>query len=51
MLTVNTYYDHTHREEPNFQESRDTFALDLQHQFSLGEGQRVVWGLGYRPVR
>jgi len=47
-LTVNTYYDRTNREEPSFRESRDTFELDLQHQFGLGESHRLVWGLGYR---
>ena len=47
-LTVNTYYDRTNRAEPSFRESRDTFELDAQHQFGLGERQRVVWGLGYR---
>jgi iron complex outermembrane receptor protein len=47
-LTVNTYYDRTNRSEPSFRESRDTFELDLQHQFGLSESQRVVWGLGYR---
>ncbi|PYQ22184.1 MAG: TonB-dependent receptor [Acidobacteria bacterium] len=47
-LTVNAYYDRTNRAEPSFQEARDTFELDLQHQFGLGQSQRVVWGLGYR---
>jgi iron complex outermembrane receptor protein len=47
-LTVNTYYDRTNRAEPNFQEARDSFELDLQHQFGVGQNQRVVWGLGYR---
>ncbi len=48
VLTVNTYYDRTNRAEPNFREARDTLELDLQHQFGLGQSQRVVWGLGYR---
>jgi iron complex outermembrane receptor protein len=47
-LSVNTYYDRTNREEPSFRESRNTFELDAQHQFGVGERQRIVWGFSYR---
>ena len=30
------------------EERRDTWDVDLQHRFALGERQDVVWGMGYR---
>jgi iron complex outermembrane recepter protein len=48
-LTVQMYYDHTHRRIPNtFTEDLDTYDLDAQHRFALGDRNQVVWGLGYR---
>lgn len=29
-------------------ERRDTWDLDLQHRFALGQRQSMVWGVGYR---
>ena len=48
LLTVHAYYDRTRRVEPTFQEVRDTFDIDLQDQFGLGDRQSVVFGFGYR---
>jgi iron complex outermembrane recepter protein len=45
---VQAYYDRTHREELRFQETRDTFDVDFQHNFALSEKQVLVWGAGYR---
>jgi iron complex outermembrane receptor protein len=42
------YYDRTNREEPTFQEKRDTVDLDFQHSFSPFLKQQFVWGFGYR---
>ena len=39
------------RETAVFSETRDTGDVDLQHRFSLGEHQEVVWGLGFRSTR
>lgn len=41
-----------HKDDPHrFRHTRfDTFDLDFQNQFPLGERQKVVWGLGYRFV-
>ena len=45
------YYDRTHRDIPGlFAEDLDTYDLDWQHRFPLGERQDIVWGLGYRLI-
>ena len=45
------YYDRTHRNIPGtFEEDLDTYDLDFQHRFALGERHDVVWGLGYRLI-
>ncbi len=49
-LTVQAYYDRTVRNTPIFSETRDTGDFDLQHRFTLGDRQEVVWGLGYRAT-
>ncbi|MGA2279337.1 MAG: TonB-dependent receptor [Verrucomicrobiota bacterium] len=46
-LKVQTYYDYTSRKAAIFDEERHTYDLSLQHEFALGERNRVVWGLGY----
>jgi iron complex outermembrane receptor protein len=50
QLTVQAYYDRTERDSPIFAEKRDTGDIDLQHRFSLGERQEVIWGLGFRAT-
>jgi len=48
-LTVQTYWDRTYRaSQPTFTESLNTYDIDLQHRFALGQRQSVVWGGGYR---
>ncbi|ETX02798.1 MAG: TonB-denpendent receptor [Candidatus Entotheonella factor] len=48
-LTLQAYYDRTSRDESGvMQETRDTFDLDMQHQFLWGNRQDIIWGLGYR---
>src|SRR5450756_1218714 len=43
------YYDRTHRNIPQtFSENLDTYDLDFQHRFPLGERNSIVWGVGYR---
>jgi iron complex outermembrane receptor protein len=46
-LAFKAYYDRTDRDRVVFAERRDTFDLDLQHRFPLGERQDIVLGLGY----
>ena len=48
-LTLQWYYDHTYRRIPGtFAEDVDTYDVDFQHRFPLGERHDIVWGLGYR---
>lgn len=47
-LSLQFYYDHYRRDLLVLGESRDTVDFDLQHRFSPGARQDVVWGLGYR---
>jgi len=48
-LKLQWYYDRTHRNVPGtFAEDLDTYDVDLQHRFPLGERNDIVWGLGYR---
>ena len=47
-FTLQTYYDHFDHGDVGAGESRDTYDLDLQHQFALGERHALVAGLGYR---
>jgi iron complex outermembrane receptor protein len=47
--TVQLYWDHTTRDQPNaFHERLDTFDLQLQHAVRMGGNHHVVWGGGYR---
>jgi iron complex outermembrane recepter protein len=48
-VQLQVYYDRTERRIPLvFSEKRDTFDLDVQHQFPVGQRQEIVWGFGYR---
>ncbi|GAB4253323.1 TonB-dependent receptor plug domain-containing protein [Deferrisoma sp.] len=50
-LSVQGYYDRTDRSSEVLGEVRDTWDLDLQHRFTLGGWQEIVWGLGARLTR
>ena len=47
-LRLQLYYDRTERDSVIFEEKRDTFDIDFQHRFPIGERDDVVWGGGYR---
>jgi iron complex outermembrane receptor protein len=50
-LQLQLYYDRTHRDIPGvIAEDLDTYDVDFQHRFPLGERHDVVWGLGYRLI-
>jgi len=49
-LSVQLYYDHTDRSRPLLSDEHDTFDLDFQHRFAVGDGHDVVWGIGYRLI-
>ncbi|MDA1276345.1 MAG: TonB-dependent receptor [Verrucomicrobia bacterium] len=45
---VQAYYDRTRRDYILLKENRDTFDIDFQHRFPLGDRQDIIWGTGYR---
>jgi iron complex outermembrane receptor protein len=48
-LQIQGYYDHTLLSLPGVaRDDLHTYDLDLQHSFSLGATQSIVWGGGYR---
>ncbi len=48
-LTAQLYWDRTFRRiSGSFVEELNTYDLDFQHRFSLGEHQNVIWGAAYR---
>jgi len=57
-MSLQCYYDRTHRAVPKpafiatpagtLVDDLDTYDLDFQHRFHLGERNHFVWGLGYR---
>ncbi len=51
-MSVQAYWDFWRRTDTNdFRNTAfDTFDLDFQHQFRLGQRQKIVWGLEYRYV-
>jgi iron complex outermembrane receptor protein len=49
-LSVQGYYDHRQFDDVRLSERRDTFDLQLQHNFSPLPHHEVVWGAGYRLV-
>ncbi|TCS72198.1 iron complex outermembrane receptor protein [Sulfuritortus calidifontis] len=49
-LQVQLYADRAERREAVLRQRIDTWDLDLQHRFRLGQNQEIVWGGGYRVV-
>lgn len=47
-LKLQMYYDRTERDAAILSERRDTFDLNLQHAFGLGEYNAITLGAGYR---
>jgi iron complex outermembrane receptor protein len=47
-LEIQGYYDQVERKAPGAYESAETFDLQAQHSFPVGESQQIVWGGGYR---
>jgi iron complex outermembrane recepter protein len=59
-MSLQLYYDRTHLADPiptstdpfepagTLTDDLDTYDVDFQHRFHLGERNNVVWGLGYR---
>jgi iron complex outermembrane receptor protein len=65
-MSLQAYYDHTYLSVPfaasppaafytgfpaaSLTDALDTYDLDFQYHFALGERHRLVWGLGYRAT-
>lgn len=47
-MSLQMYYDRTDRVYGIAGEIRDTFDLDAQHRFHLGDRHEIVWGGSYR---
>jgi len=51
-FSVQAYYDRTERShQASFAETLDTFDVEMQHSMRPREGQKLVWGGGYRASR
>lgn len=50
-LTVQGYFDHAYRRQPNFGETLDTYDLTLQHTLADFGRHSLLWGAGYRLSR
>jgi len=51
QLSVQAYYDRTDRKDLYLGELRQTWDIDISHQFEIGTVQEIVWGGGYRYSR
>jgi iron complex outermembrane receptor protein len=47
-IKLQAYYDYTARAASIFNEQLHTLDLNLQHEFAVGDRNKVVWGLDYR---
>jgi len=57
-MSLQMYYDRTHLLDPEaaayaepagvLADTLDTYDVDFQHRFALGDRNKIVWGLGYR---
>lgn len=48
-VSLQFYWDRTHRRIPrSISEVLNTYDVELQHRFALGERNRLIWGAGYR---
>ncbi|RMF60307.1 MAG: TonB-dependent receptor, partial [Calditrichaeota bacterium] len=49
-LALQLYFDRVKREEAVVKGDINTFDLDFQHRFLLGDRQEIIWGTGYRFI-
>jgi iron complex outermembrane receptor protein len=48
-LSLQFYFDRARRQQTgSYDDELDTYDVDFQHNFGLGERQEITWGLGYR---
>ncbi len=49
-ILLQAYFDNAEREDVTLDQRVDTYDLDFQHRFLLGDRQEITWGMGYRLV-
>jgi iron complex outermembrane receptor protein len=49
-MALQTYYDLVSGDELGIQLREQTFDVDFQHHFLVGDRNDIIWGLGYRLV-
>jgi iron complex outermembrane receptor protein len=49
-LQVRAYFDRTHRDDPTYIDTLDTFDIDLQHRFLPAERHELTWGAAYHST-
>jgi iron complex outermembrane receptor protein len=50
-ISVQAYWDRTRRLTPRtFTETLNTYDVDFQHRFPVGDRQSFIWGTGYRAM-
>jgi iron complex outermembrane recepter protein len=49
-ISIQFYYDRTEYNLEVIGTEVDTFDFELQHQFTFGERQEIIWGIGYRFI-
>ena len=49
-LTAQLYYDQLQHEDALGDYRQNTFDIDVQHRFPIGDRHQVTWGLGYRRL-
>ncbi len=50
-LSLQLYYQNQQRDDAILGFDIDTYDVDFQHTFALGERNALIWGLGYRRYR
>jgi iron complex outermembrane receptor protein len=50
-LSLQLYYQNQQRDDAILGVDIDTYDLEFQHTFALGERNALIWGLGYRHYR
>lgn len=48
QFTLQTYFDRVKQDDGLESLRQDTFDIDMQHRFAVGERHDIVWGGGYR---
>jgi iron complex outermembrane receptor protein len=50
-LEISGYYTGYHRDDPTFDETRQTIDLDLRHRFQPWDKHDIVWGVAFRHTQ